>query len=290
MGGDSARAAERSGKQLARPGRRWEQPPASGANLPAGSTLLECWIRRRGRRRWHVRGSACCAALARRCCCVARADPAPALSSPLPRCRYVEGEKTNGRWAMAAVAGILFTDLLGKGNWFEAGAQVQRGRAGRGSASCGAWRVACNGILSFAWPEQYALAGGAAEADGEQEAAGCWRGVALTRCTSQSDPELVRRREWLAAVWQQQRRARRRADGQPHGVEPQPRSWNARGMAAAALASPQPPSSGGSSSASQPSRTTTRAHVCPHSHCAALSCSAVTLAGVLAAQQRAAGH
>ncbi|KAL4447792.1 hypothetical protein ABPG75_005011 [Micractinium tetrahymenae] len=36
---------------------------------------------------------------------------------------YAEAEKTNGRWAMAAVAGILFTELLGKGKWFEAGAQ-----------------------------------------------------------------------------------------------------------------------------------------------------------------------
>lgn len=32
---------------------------------------------------------------------------------------YAEAEKTNGRWAMAAVAGILFTELLGKGKWFE---------------------------------------------------------------------------------------------------------------------------------------------------------------------------
>ncbi|WP_289480637.1 chlorophyll a/b-binding protein, partial [Klebsiella pneumoniae] len=36
---------------------------------------------------------------------------------------YAEAEKTNGRWAMAAVAGLLFTDVLGKGKWFEAGAQ-----------------------------------------------------------------------------------------------------------------------------------------------------------------------
>jgi hypothetical protein len=35
-----------------------------------------------------------------------------------------EAELTNARWAMAAVAGILFTDLLGKGNWWEAGAQT----------------------------------------------------------------------------------------------------------------------------------------------------------------------
>jgi light-harvesting complex I chlorophyll a/b binding protein 5 len=31
---------------------------------------------------------------------------------------YAEAEKTNGRWAMAAVAGILFTDLIGKPLWF----------------------------------------------------------------------------------------------------------------------------------------------------------------------------
>lgn len=36
---------------------------------------------------------------------------------------YVEAEKINGRWAMAAVAGILATDLLGKGNWWESGIQ-----------------------------------------------------------------------------------------------------------------------------------------------------------------------
>jgi hypothetical protein len=36
---------------------------------------------------------------------------------------FREAELTNGRWAMAAVAGILFTDLLGLGNWWEAGAQ-----------------------------------------------------------------------------------------------------------------------------------------------------------------------
>lgn len=37
---------------------------------------------------------------------------------------YAEGELTNGRWAMAAVAGIMFTDLLNIGNvdWFNAGA------------------------------------------------------------------------------------------------------------------------------------------------------------------------
>jgi hypothetical protein len=38
---------------------------------------------------------------------------------------YREAELTNGRWAMAAVAGILFTDLVGLGNWWEAGAKVE---------------------------------------------------------------------------------------------------------------------------------------------------------------------
>ena len=37
---------------------------------------------------------------------------------------FREAELTNGRWAMAAVAGILFTDVAGLGNWWEAGAKV----------------------------------------------------------------------------------------------------------------------------------------------------------------------
>ena len=36
---------------------------------------------------------------------------------------YAEAELTNGRWAMAAVAGILFTDLIGAGDWWTAGAK-----------------------------------------------------------------------------------------------------------------------------------------------------------------------
>jgi len=36
---------------------------------------------------------------------------------------YKEAELTNGRWAMAAVSGILLTDLAGLGNWWEAGAK-----------------------------------------------------------------------------------------------------------------------------------------------------------------------
>jgi hypothetical protein len=37
---------------------------------------------------------------------------------------FVEAERTNGRWAMAAVAGILFTELVGKPAWFVAGAET----------------------------------------------------------------------------------------------------------------------------------------------------------------------
>lgn len=36
---------------------------------------------------------------------------------------YAEAEKTNGRWAMAAVAGILFQEVVGQGEWFNAGAK-----------------------------------------------------------------------------------------------------------------------------------------------------------------------
>ncbi|KAI8473655.1 MAG: light-harvesting protein of photosystem I [Monoraphidium minutum] len=37
---------------------------------------------------------------------------------------FVEGELTNGRWAMAAVAGILFTDLVGLPKFWLAGAET----------------------------------------------------------------------------------------------------------------------------------------------------------------------
>jgi hypothetical protein len=40
---------------------------------------------------------------------------------------YREGELYNGRWAMAAVAGILFTDALGLPKFWEAGAEVRGG-------------------------------------------------------------------------------------------------------------------------------------------------------------------
>jgi biotin transporter BioY len=43
---------------------------------------------------------------------------------------YREGELYNGRWAMAAVAGILFTDALGLPKFWEAGAEVSSGPFG----------------------------------------------------------------------------------------------------------------------------------------------------------------
>ena len=49
-------------------------------------------------------------------------DPLGLGSDPERLKWYAEAERMNGRWAMAACAGILFTDLLGKGKWFEAGA------------------------------------------------------------------------------------------------------------------------------------------------------------------------
>jgi light-harvesting complex I chlorophyll a/b binding protein 5 len=46
------------------------------------------------------------------------------LSTQVSRFRLAEGEKTNGRWAMMAVVGILGTELLGvEPKWFEAGAK-----------------------------------------------------------------------------------------------------------------------------------------------------------------------
>jgi hypothetical protein len=40
---------------------------------------------------------------------------------------FREGELTNGRWAMAAAAGILFTDLVGLPKFWLAGAEVRGG-------------------------------------------------------------------------------------------------------------------------------------------------------------------
>ena len=42
---------------------------------------------------------------------------------------FTEAELTNGRWAMAAVAGILFTDLVGLPKFWLAGAEVRLRRA-----------------------------------------------------------------------------------------------------------------------------------------------------------------
>jgi len=67
--------------------------------------------------------------------CALRAAPAaPALQW------YTEAEKTNGRWAMAAVAGILFTEILGKGKWFEVSAELRVC-----SKQCNEKRLGCMG-------------------------------------------------------------------------------------------------------------------------------------------------
>lgn len=50
-------------------------------------------------------------------------DPLRLGTSPDRLKWFREAELTNGRWAMAAVAGILFTDLVGLPKWWEAGAQ-----------------------------------------------------------------------------------------------------------------------------------------------------------------------
>ncbi|KAL6771630.1 LHCA9 [Auxenochlorella protothecoides x Auxenochlorella symbiontica] len=49
-------------------------------------------------------------------------DPLNLGNSPDRLKWFAEGERINGRWAMAAVAGILGVDLLGRPAWFEAGA------------------------------------------------------------------------------------------------------------------------------------------------------------------------
>lgn len=51
-------------------------------------------------------------------------DPLRLGASSPERLRWFrEAELTNGRWAMAAVAGILFVDLVGQPKWFVAGAE-----------------------------------------------------------------------------------------------------------------------------------------------------------------------
>jgi hypothetical protein len=56
---------------------------------------------------------------------------------------FAEAEKTNGRWAMAAVAGILFTDLVGLPKWWQVLDQVRSMAACRRSRSWALlpWRV-----------------------------------------------------------------------------------------------------------------------------------------------------
>jgi light-harvesting complex I chlorophyll a/b binding protein 5 len=50
-------------------------------------------------------------------------DPLGLGSDPNRLRWYIEAEKMNGRWAMAAAAGILGQEALGVGKWFEAGAK-----------------------------------------------------------------------------------------------------------------------------------------------------------------------
>jgi hypothetical protein len=51
-------------------------------------------------------------------------DPLRLGTNPEQLKWYAEAEKTNGRWAMAACAGILFTDAVGLPNWVTAGAEA----------------------------------------------------------------------------------------------------------------------------------------------------------------------
>ena len=51
-------------------------------------------------------------------------DPLSLGTNPETLKWFAEAELTNGRWAMAAVAGILFTDLLGLPKFWLAGAEV----------------------------------------------------------------------------------------------------------------------------------------------------------------------
>lgn len=52
-------------------------------------------------------------------------DPLRLGTNPETLKWFREAELTNGRWAMAAVVGILFTEAVGLPNWWEAGAQVR---------------------------------------------------------------------------------------------------------------------------------------------------------------------
>jgi hypothetical protein len=50
-------------------------------------------------------------------------DPLRLGGNPTLLPYYQEAELMNGRWAMMAVAGIIFTDAVGKGPWWTAGAE-----------------------------------------------------------------------------------------------------------------------------------------------------------------------
>ena len=52
-------------------------------------------------------------------------DPLRLGTNPETLKWFVEAEKTNGRWAMMAVVGILFTDLVGLPKFWLAGAEVR---------------------------------------------------------------------------------------------------------------------------------------------------------------------
>ena len=51
-------------------------------------------------------------------------DPLGLGTNPTNLAWYHEAEKTNGRWAMAACAGILFIELTQGASWVKAGAEV----------------------------------------------------------------------------------------------------------------------------------------------------------------------
>ena len=53
-------------------------------------------------------------------------DPLSLGTNPDTLKWFAEAELTNGRWAMAAVAGILFTELVGLPKFWLAGAEVSQ--------------------------------------------------------------------------------------------------------------------------------------------------------------------
>ena len=52
-------------------------------------------------------------------------DPLRLGGNPTLLPYFRDAELTNGRWAMMAVTGCLFTDAVGLGPWWEAGAKVE---------------------------------------------------------------------------------------------------------------------------------------------------------------------